>query len=836
MGADQASLVPPPRLRWLASNALRITHAAGGEIPAPDRPWLKDVLLPTQPPEQGEEELRVEISPEAGIKVPGNKFAVITDPDNKFTGITDPGYKTGSGNPCPIRVLAPDGSLLFAEMAPPRLDMRRLVPYLSIEPTQVRLRCGLRRIQGGVRLRLGIEPGEAFYGWGEQFNAFRRTTGGLRLKIRDAIAQLQGGGETYSAIPFFLSSRGYGFWLLNSHTSRWKIDPSRGVLEIEAEGPGADYILIYGPTFKRILQTYTVLTGRPPFLPRWAFGLWVTSYPQGDQKSVIRHVQEHRKRSIPLEAVILDYHWEEAFHNFRWRRSLVPDPDGLIASLRSLGVRLGLIQTPFVNCRNRPLQKFVLNRLAHNLPPGLEKDDERALPEYAEARERGYLAHEKAGWWFGEGGMLDFANPQAADWWNSKMRPLYEQGVAFFKNDDGEYLPEDSYSANGMRGDEYHNIYGFYYGRALSEGMASLGRRPLIYARSTWAGSQRYPALFLGDQKPTFEGLRSTLRAGLNMSLMGFAYWTPDVFGLDGKTTLETHMRYAQWALMAPVARYFWRPPEIDDTRFPWSHGAKAEENFRRYTNLRYRLLPYYTTLAWEAWQSGLPLMRPLVLEFQGEERLAEVYDQVMLGDKLMLCPVVEAEATRRPIRLPAGEGDHQGGGQHVPQWHDFWSTQSWEGEEEIDYPAPLERLPILVRGGTILPMGPAMQFIPDDHCFDPLIFHVWPPYPAQGFLYEDDGRSLDYQREAYSLIYVMAEGDASLLRVHLAAAEGRFEGQPQTRTVEIILHRSTAPAAVRVNGSPMQDWRYDPVAQELTIEVGYAIDQDLDVEVSALA
>ncbi len=393
------------------------------------------------------------------------------------------------------------------------------------------------------------------------FNAFRRHSGSVKLKIRDAIAPLQTRGETYSALPFFLSSRGYGFLLLNSHTSQWKLDPRRGALTIEADGPAADYLLIYGPSFKRILQTYTSLTGRPPLLPRWAFGLWTTSYPQSDQQAALEHVQRHRERSIPLDALILDYHWEERFHNFRWRRSLFPDPPAFIDGLKQLGLRLGLIQTPFLNLRNRPIQKFLLNRLAHNLPPGLEQDDERALPEYESARLQGFLAHPDTKWWFGSGGMPDFANPAAADWWNGLQRPLYDQGIAFFKNDDGEYLPEEARSATGMDGCEYHNLYGFYYGRAQFAGAAAARERPLIYARSAWVGSQRYPALFLGDQKPTRQGMLNSLRAGLNLSLAGFAYWTADVFGLDGTTTPEMHMRYAQYALFSPIARYFWRPP-----------------------------------------------------------------------------------------------------------------------------------------------------------------------------------------------------------------------------------------------------------------------------------
>src|SRR5262249_43073432 len=161
-------------------------------------------------------------------------------------------------------------------------------------------------------------------------------------------------------------------------------------LEVAAAGPPADYIVIYGPTFRDILMTYTVLTGRPPLPPRWAFGLWVTGYPQEHQDTVLARVAEHRQREIPLHRVILDYHLAAGFHAFRWRRAMCPDPQGLIARLQALGVRLGLIFTPFLNNRNPPVQRSMLNFVFGNVPKGLEAADERALPEYAEARARGY--------------------------------------------------------------------------------------------------------------------------------------------------------------------------------------------------------------------------------------------------------------------------------------------------------------------------------------------------------------------------------------------------------------------------------------------------------------
>jgi alpha-glucosidase (family GH31 glycosyl hydrolase) len=416
--------------------------------------------------------------------------------------------------------------------------------------------------------------------------------------------------------------------------------------------------------------------------------------------------------------------------------------------------------------------------------------------------------------------MIDFTNPQAASWWNRLMRPLYEQGVAFFKNDDGEYLPEDGRALIGMDGREYHNVYGFYYGKALFEGMADFQRRSLIYARSVWAGSQRYPALFLGDQKPTFSGIQSTLRAGLNLSLLGFSYWSADVFGLDGKTTPETHMRYAQWALLNPVARYFWRPPDLDDSRFPWSHGPAEEANFIKYVQLRYRLLPYFCWLAYQAWKTGLPIIRPLVMEFQDDTRLAEIDDQVFLGESLMLCPVVQAGVRSRKIRLPQGA------------WHDFWSSQSWQGPGEIDYPAPLDCLPLLVRGGTILPLGPELQFIPFEHRFDLLELHIWPPYPAEGWTFEEDGQTLAYQSGHASLTHFTASESQDRLVITIQAAQGAFPEQPEARQVTLVLHGRGVPQQVCLDGKPLQSWTFESQSRRLYLSFVCPVQRQTQIEI----
>jgi alpha-D-xyloside xylohydrolase len=683
------------------------------------------------------------------------------------------------------------------------------------------MRAPIFHADGHVTFTFRLRPEEGLYGFGEWFNAFRRTSGSLNLTIRESPAVLQH-RQTYSTLPVYLSDHNYAVFVLNSHQAMVHLDKAQGLLVMKFDGPPADYLVICADNPKAILGEYTRLTGRPPLLPLWAYGLWVTSYPQESQQKVIEMVAEHRSRQIPLDGVILDYHWEERFHNFKWRKSLFSDPAELIAKLHALRIHLGLIFTPFVNHTNLMLLKAGTNLLFKNLPDGVEQEDERDLAGYNEGRTAGYFANDDASWWFGKGGMVDFTNPAAAKWWNEKLKPLYRSGVSFFKNDDGEYLPLKAKSANGMDGREYHNLYGFYYSRAIYEGMRELDeRRPLVYARSVWAGSQRYPAIFLGDQVPSFENLRRTLRAGLNMSLLGFAYWTADVFGLSGKTTPETHMRYAQWALYNPVARYFWRPEKIDRTRKPWSHNEQVFESFKKHVELRYRLLPYYHQLGWEAWQSGIPHMRPLWLEFPGDERLLPVYDQVMLGSALMLCPVTRAGARQRRVIFPEGV------------WYDFWTDEKVEGGRTVVVDAPIDRLPLFVRAGSILPMGPVMQFIPDDHRFEDLQLHFYPPFDGLTSFIDNNPNTRAYVQGEYAETKIQVTSKVNNIHAEIVKPTAENQLVPSDRKLQLVFHDCAPPMEAKFNQEKLIQLRYDPRSRQLTVFVDRLANQVTKIEMT---
>jgi alpha-glucosidase (family GH31 glycosyl hydrolase) len=729
---------------WLP-NVIRVTHATPGSTQRPLDPlWLKDVCL-------------------------------------HLPETTDVPQITIERNESGVRLIYADGKIILDETQP------------VLHPRSNRNQLGWR-----------MEPHETLFGFGEQFDSFRRTNSKLTLINRESPALLQS-RQTYSAMPFFLSSRGYALWLLNAHPSHWTISNKKGLVKVDVTGGSLDYVVIFGNSPQEIITSFTEITGRPPLLPRWAFGLWLTEYPQSSQEKVVEMVSQHRQRDIPLDAIILDYHWEEKFHNFRWRSGLFPEPTAFLNDLSKHHVHLGLIFTPFVNHTNQWVKRLLLHFLVSNLSHGAATSDDRALEVYNQAERLGLLAHSNAEWWLGKGGMLDFTDPAAGEWWQIKLAPLYQQGVAFFKNDDGEYLPKDAKSHIGLSADEHHNMYGFYYGRAIYSGMGGMDdRRPMIYARSVGIGSQRYPAMFLGDQKPAAQYMHSTLKAALNLSLAGFAYWTADVFGLDGKTTPETHMRCAQWSLLNPIARYFIRPSEIDSTRFPWSHGAEVESNFRKYTNLRYQLLPYWQVLAWQAYQTGIPPVRPLFVNHPDDPICWEIDDAYMMGDCLLIAPVMKKGALQRDVYLPEGT------------WYDFWTDSTNIGNRWHTIQAPLDHLPIFVRGGTCLPMGPNRQYIGSNHRFDKLSLHFYPPFPVSFSFRDDDGTTRAYQRGCYSEFTVTCSKlKNNTILLSLSPEKGQFQDQPQVREITVILHQQPQNMIVETDipYEPVPDPAHDTVA-----------------------
>jgi len=659
-----------------------------------------------------------------------------------------------------------------------------------------------------VRLSFEINTceDEGFYGFGEWFNAYRRKSGELIVHNLESPAFLQH-KQTYSAFPCFLSDRGYMIFILNAHKAKVKINKPNGKLSIRFSSGKLDFFVITGADFKEIITNYTALTGRPPLLPLWAFGLWNTAYPVENQEETLTRIREHREKQIPLDAVIFDYHWQQTFSDFKWRNSIFPDPGKMIGQMKEKGIKTGLIYTPYINRDSYPLYKFLVRLYVKNAPDGvplLSKD--YAMDNYNEGVRNGYFAHDNVTCWLGRGGAVDFTNEKACDWWFDKQKPLLDQGVYFFKNDGAEYLPKGSKSSIGLDDEEYHNIYCFYYTKALFERCQEYhaDKRALVFSRTNWAGTQRFPGIFLGDQTPEFKHIASTMRCGLNMSLLGYAYWGADVLSLYKSPSAELHRRYSQWSIFSPLSRYFSSPH--DPNRNPWGIDKECEENFRRHIDLKMRLLPYYYSLARESYDTGIPIIRPLYLEFPSDPHTRPIWQQPMIGDVLMMAPVLEPQTKSIKVYFPKG------------LWYSWWNDTRFEGPGWFVVPVDDGHLPLFIRGGKPVILGKVLQFIPEDHRFDEIEVHAFPPFDGAAVLYEDDCSTLLYQQgESSTQKFTFISEPVSGMTIAVDPATGTFASQPLKRSITFVLHGHTS-SSIEADGCTIEKTCSDDSTNTLSI------------------
>jgi alpha-D-xyloside xylohydrolase len=609
-----------------------------------------------------------------------------------------------------------------------------------------------------ARLSAAVRPGESFYGLGEKFTAldkwgqehiFWATDSGNVSSYR-----------SYKNIPLLLSSQGYGLFIHSSYPMVFRMGSESNITySVHLAEAQFDAFLILGPKFKDILSRYADLTGHAPVPPKWSFGFWISRAGYRSQSEVETVVREMRARGFPCDVLSLDPWWQGngPWCTYEWDKQTFPDPQGMMAWMREQGIRTCLWVTPY-------------------LPVG--------TPLYAEAAAKGFLIHASNGspapvieaFAGDELGAVDFTNSAAVTWWQEKLARLMDMGVSVFKTDFGEQAPVDAVYADGRGGLEMHNLYPLLYNRAAFELTQSKNGRGLVWGRSAYAGSQRYPVQWGGDSYSTLDQLSSQLRGLLSYGLSGVPFCSHDVGGFDYSPRFfdNTHhvdfnesydpalqtdypkdsVVYIRW-LQAGVFSSHLRA-HGKQAREPWTYGAEAEAIAHRYLELRYRLLPYAYTQAVKSTQSGLPVVRPMVLDFQDDPTTQRLDTQYMFGDSFLVAPVLNHDNVVQ-VYLPKGK------------WVDFWSKQVIDGGQWLKLTPSLDTLPLWVRGGEILPLGPAQDFV-DQKPLDPLTLELYAPQGHRELVIEDEDRPaipVSYKRRGKKLV-VKVGGTPGMVEVIL--------------------------------------------------------------------
>lgn len=523
--------------------------------------------------------------------------------------------------------------------------------------------CFLKRSEDysrSIAASFSLSPGEKIFGCGESFTSLNKR--GQKIVLFCADAQSSASQQMYKPVPFFMSNRGYGMFVHTSSPVTMDFgETQQGSSTIYVGEDVLDIFFFIGSP-SEILSEYTSITGRSPLPPLWSFGLWMSRFSYNSEKQVMDVAHQLRERNFPCDVIHIDSGWFEKSINcdFQFAKKSFPDPEKMIRDLREEGFRISVWQIPYFTPLNPLFDEVVAKGL-------YVKDYKGDVPT--------------------DDAILDFSNPEAVAWYRDKIKALFEMGISVIKADFGEAAPFHGYYQSGRSGYLEHNLYPLRYNKAVSEITKESTSENIIWARSAWAGSQRYPLHWGGDAEVSDAGMAGTLRGGISLGLSGFSFWSHDIGGFSGSPREELFQRWAFFGLLSSHSRVHGFPP-----REPWEFSIPFQESFRKITELRYKLMPYIYAQAALCSQRGLPMLKALFLNYPNDETAWIVEDQYLFGNDLLVAPLMEENTTKRAVYLPEGK------------WIDYHTKDIFEGGkwqtiETNEFPGVL-----LVRSGSILP------------------------------------------------------------------------------------------------------------------------------------
>ena len=632
--------------------------------------------------------------------------------------------------------------------------------------------------------RFQLDDDEKIMGGGQRVLGMDRR--GYRLPLYN---RAHYGYETYSeqmyyGLPAILSDDRYIIVFDNSATGHIDIAKTEpDILQFEAVGGRTAYLVVAGDSYPELINNYTDVTGKQPLPPRWAFGNFASRFGYRTEKETRDVVRRFRRAKIPLDAVILDLYWfgpeiQGFMGNLDWDLDAFPTPEDMIDDFQSDGVQTITITEPFILRSSTQWDSAVENEAL-------------ALSVTGEPR--------RFDFYFGNTGLIDVFNAKARDWFSGFYTRLYRQGITANWGDLGEpevhpsdtlhYVSDVDMVATA---DEVHNAYGHRWAQMVYENQLAFDpdARPVVMMRSGFAGTQRYGMIpWTGDVNRSWGGLKPQVELSLQMGLLGLAYTHSDLGGFAGGETFdkEMYIRWMQYGVFQPVYRPHAQehiPPE------PVFHDRETRRIVRDYIELRYRMLPYNYTLAYENTTSGMPLMRPIFFEDGTRPELIDIKDTFLWGDAFLVKPVTDPGLNSVPFALPDGV------------WFNYWTDTRAEGGQTVATPVTLTTIPVYVRAGSFVPMVPLVQTT-RDYSSEVLELHYYADSSveqAAGMMYEDDGANgRNLERGDFEILrFEAAHSDE--LAIELTRS-GEYDGMPSERRIELVIHNwGDTPAELRVD------------------------------------
>ena len=581
--------------------------------------------------------------------------------------------------------------------------------------------------------------------------------------------------NTSIAVPLMVSSAGYGLFWNNASRSRFNNRFVHALYVSSEVADTIDYYFLYGPELDKVVAGYRELTGAAPMFGKWAYGFWQCKNRYKSQAELLGVAAKYRELQIPIDNIVQDWFWwnRKGEHVFN---SNYPDPKGMIDQLHREDFHLMISVWPFFE-------------------PG----------------STAYATMDKNGWFIdktvvakppyhkAEMAVYDASNPEARKYyWQLMDDALFKIGVDAWWLDTTEPETEgreESIQLNHKlaigSGNRYVNLFPLMTTTAVYEGQraASDQKRVFILSRSAFAGSQRNAVTaWSGDINSDWITFRRQIPAGLNFELSGLPYWTTDIGGFvsgnpDDPAYRELFIRWFEFGTFSPIFRV--HGTRSNDQNELWSYGADAQKILTSYDRLRYRFMPYIYSMAWMVTNSSYTPMRALAMDFRSDPRALNVGDQFMFGPALLVSPVTEPGADTRRTYLPKAS------------WYDFWTGRKQDGAKMIDAAAPLDRVPLFVRAGSIVPLGPDVQYAAEKPA-DPIELRVYRGANGEFTLYEDENDGYNYEKGAYATIPI--RWDEALQTLTIGERKGKFPGMLQSRNFRIVFVSENHGAGIDIN------------------------------------